>query len=194
MAVTFTNGTCGNNNGTTTIGAVTGGTAPYSYSFNGGTFGATTSFTSLAIGTYAVIIKDVNGCTFTTSVAISDIPGPTALATSSTNSTCGNANGTATIGAVTGGTSAYTYSFNGSGFSTTTLYSTLLAGTYPVIVKDANGCTFTTSVTVIDTPGPTALAVTTVNSTCTLANGVINIGAVTGGTSAYTYSVNGSLF
>src|SRR5205814_494032 len=130
-------------------------------SFNGSGFTATTTYTSLAAGTYPIIVKDANGCTFATTVTVVDTPGPTALAVTTTNSTCGNSNGTATIGAVTGGTSAYVYSFNGSAFSATTNYTGLAAGTYTVIVKDANGCTFTTTTTVTDTPGPTAIAIST---------------------------------
>lgn len=77
-----------------------------------------------------------------------DVPPPTALATSSTDATCGNADGTVTIGATTGGMSPYTYSFNGSPFTSTTAYSGLAAGTYNVVVKDTSGCTFTTTATV----------------------------------------------
>ncbi|NBT56903.1 MAG: hypothetical protein EBT05_19190, partial [Betaproteobacteria bacterium] len=116
------------------------------------------SYTGFAAGTYPVIVKDANGCTFTTSAIVIDSPGPTALVVTNTNTTCGNSNGTVTIGAVTGGTSAYVYSFNGGAFAATTSFTALAAGPYPVIVKDANGCTFTTSTTIVNTPGPTAIA------------------------------------
>jgi hypothetical protein len=56
------------------------------------------------------------------------------------NATCGASNGSFTIGAVTGGTSGYTYSVNASAFTGTTSYTGLAAGTYTVIVRDANGC------------------------------------------------------
>jgi large repetitive protein len=194
LVVNSTNSTCGNSNGTATIGATTGGVAPLTYSFNGSGFTATTNYTALAAGTYPVVVKDNNGCTFTTSVTVANTPGPTAIASTPVNANCGLSNGSVTLGAVTGGTSPYTYSFNGSGFTATTSYTALAAGSYAIIVKDANGCTFTTSVTVGNTPGPTALATSTVNSTCGASNGVINIGAVTGGTAAYTYSVNASAF
>jgi gliding motility-associated-like protein len=194
LATTHTNATCGSSTGTITMGAVTGGVGPYTYSVNASAFTGTTTYSGFAAGTYTVIVKDANGCTFTTSVTITNSSGPTALAVTSTNSTCGAANGTATIGAVTGGVAPYTYSFNGSAFTATTNYTLLAAGTYSVVVKDINGCTFTTSITIVNTAGPTALAVTSVNSTCGIANGIINIGAVTGGTAPYTYSVNASAF
>src|SRR5207248_3169921 len=132
------------------------------------------------------------GCECTATVV--DSPGPTALAVTTVNSTCSAANGVVNIGAVTGGTSAYTYSINASAFTATTSYTGLTAGTYTIIVKDANGCTFTTTATVVDSPGPTALAVTAANSTCGNSNGTVTIGAVTGGTAAYVYSFNASAF
>ena len=194
LVVTSTNASCGSLTGTATMGAVTGGIAPYTYSFNGSPFTATTTYTALASGVYTVIVKDVNGCTFTTTVTVGSNPGPIGLAVTTTNSTCGAANGVLTIGAVTSGTAPYSYSVNASAFTTTTVYGALTAGVYTVIVKDVNGCTFTTTATVINSPGPTALGVTTVNSTCGSNNGTINIGSVTGGTPVYTYSVNGNPF
>ncbi|MGZ6414351.1 MAG: hypothetical protein ACXVDW_09240, partial [Bacteroidia bacterium] len=194
LAVTTTNSTCGASNGVLTIGAVTSGTAPYSYSVNGSPFTTTTVYGALAAGTYTVIVKDVNGCTFTTTATVINSPGPTAVNVTTVNSTCGSNNGTINIGSVTGGTPAYTYSVNGNPFAATTTYTGFGSGTYTVIVKDANGCTFSTTATVVNTPGPTALAITTVNSTCVGSNGIVNIGAVTGGTATYVYSFNGSPF
>ena len=184
------NSTCGNSNGSVTIGAVTSGTAPFLYNFNGGGFSATTTYTGLAAGTYPIIVQDANGCTFNSSVIINNSPAPTAIAVTKVNATCGNANGSVTLGAVTGGTVPYTYSFNGSPFTGTLLYSGLAAGTYTIIVKDANGCTFTTTVTITNTPGPTALATSSTPAACGASTGTATIGAVTGGTGPYTYNFN----
>ncbi|MES2543890.1 MAG: M43 family zinc metalloprotease [Bacteroidota bacterium] len=194
VATTKVNTTCGATNGSVTIGAVTGGTAPYTYSFNGSAFTSTTNYPNLAAGTYSVVVKDANTCTYTTSVTITDTPGPTAVATTIVNATCGSANGSVTIGTVTGGTAPSTYSFNGSPFTATTNYTGLIAGTYPIIVKDANGCTFNTTVTITNAAGPTAVATTIANTTCGAANGSVTIGTVTGGTAPYTYSFNASSF
>ncbi|MCW3086496.1 MAG: hypothetical protein JWP12_3862 [Bacteroidetes bacterium] len=194
QATSTTNSTCGNANGTVTIGTTTGGTSPYTYSFNGGAFGSTVNFTGLAATTYTVTVKDANGCTFTVNPIVSNTPGPTAQATTTTNATCGNSNGTVNIGVTTGGTPPYTYSFDAGGFTATTNYTGLASGPHAVIVKDANGCTFTVNPNVGNTPGPTAIIRTTVSSTCGGTNGSITLGAVTGGTGPYTYSVNGSPF
>ncbi len=58
------------------------------------------------------------------------------------DATCGNNNGTITLGAVTGGVGPYTYSVNGSAFTATTVYNNLAAGNYTIAVTDANGCIF----------------------------------------------------
>ena len=46
----------------------------------------------------------------------------------------------------------------------------------------------------VPTGGATAVQVTTASTTCGLSNGTLTIGAVTGGTGPYTYSVDGSAF
>ncbi|MEL6661312.1 MAG: gliding motility-associated C-terminal domain-containing protein, partial [Bacteroidota bacterium] len=49
-----------------------------------------------------------------------------------------------------GGMSPYMYSFNGQGFSASTNYSDLFAGTYELTVEDANGCQLTSIVEIPD--------------------------------------------
>jgi gliding motility-associated-like protein len=194
QALTPTNSTCGNANGSVTIGATTGGNGAITYSFNGGAFSGTTSYTNLAAGTYTVIAQDANNCQFTQTTVVSNLPGPTAVALTPVSATCGGSNGSVTIGAVTGGTAAYTYSFNGSPFTATTSYTGLIANTYTVIVQDANNCQFTQTVTVNNSGGPSAVVLTPTNSTCGNPNGSIAVGAVTGGSGTITYSLNGGAF
>ena len=196
LASTPVNPTCGLSNGSITLGAVTGGTAPYTYSINGSGFTSTTSYTGLAAGSYTFIVRDTNGCEFTANpVTLTNEAGPTALASTPVDPTCGLSNGSIALGAVTGGTGPYTYSFNGSGFTATTSYPGLAAGSYAIIVRDVNGCEYPTSVTLTNQAGPTAVVTTIVDATCDGAsNGSITLGAVTGGVAPYTYSFNGSGF
>ena len=179
-----------------TIGAVTGGTAPYTYSVDGSAFTGTLVYNNLAAGNHTVSVTDANGCVFTAPPAtINSTGGATAVVVTTTAATCGNANGTLTIGAVTGGTAPYTYSVDGSAFTGTLVYNNLAAGNHTVAVKDANGCVFTAPpATINSTGGATAVVVTTTDATCGNANGTLTIGAVTGGTGPYTYSVDGSAF
>ncbi len=59
-----------------TLGAVTGGVASYTYSFDGSAFTATTNYTNLAAATYAIQVMDANGCIFSTSAIVANTSGP----------------------------------------------------------------------------------------------------------------------
>ena len=59
------------NNGSIDIVAVTGGTAPYGYSINSGSFGSSSNFTGLGSGTYTITVSDKFGCMFSKTVIVS---------------------------------------------------------------------------------------------------------------------------
>ncbi|MBS1510402.1 MAG: hypothetical protein JST86_06170 [Bacteroidetes bacterium] len=181
--------TCNSSNGTITAFG-SGGTGALQYSINGNTFQAGNTFTGLAPGTYTITVKDANGCTSSTTVTLTNFPGPAVTATS-TAATCSNVNGTITATG-TSGLAPLTYSINGGVFLTSNIFTGLAAGTYTVTVKDANGCTAITSVTVSSIGGPTVTAASTV-SACNVSNGSITITA-SGGTPGYQYSINGTSF
>jgi len=194
IAATPSNATCGQSNGTITLGAVTGGTAPFAFSVNASAFTGLTYYSGLAAGPYNVQVSDANGCIFSTIVSISNASGPTAIATTPTITSCGQSNGTIILGAVTGGTPPFTYSLDASAFTASTYYSSLAAGLHSIQVRDANGCIFSTTVTISNANGPTAIDITLINATCGLSNGTMTLGAVTGGTAPFTYSVDASSF
>src|SRR4030095_7678535 len=120
--------------------------------------------------------------------------GPTNVNVTPSDADCGAANGSLTIGAVTGGTGPYTYSVDNGGYSSTTNYNNLAAGAHTVDVKDANGCVFSKTVTIDAGTGPTDINVNTTNENCGKTNGSITITSVSGGTAPYTYSVDNSAF
>jgi len=107
--------------------------------------------------TYTVTITDRNGCTASDQVTITVMP-PVALTTTPVvyaggyNITCNGASDGAIDLGVTGGETPYTYAWNGpSGFTSSAEdISALRAGTYMVIVTDANSCTATTTVVLIE--------------------------------------------
>src|SRR5687767_14424769 len=101
---------------------------------------------------------------------------------------CNGGTGSATVVA-SGGTTAYSYSWNTVPVKTTATATGLAAGTYTVTVTDANGCSKTASVTITQ---PTVLnaAAISANVSCNgLANGSASVIA-SGGTPAYAYSWN----
>ncbi|HRI28124.1 MAG TPA: hypothetical protein PK715_08730, partial [Chitinophagales bacterium] len=141
----------------------------------------TADITGLGSGIYIVTVTDSNGCTAVESATITDLGGIT-LSLTTTDATCGLANGSIT-GTVSGGSGSYTYEWdNGSADANLT---NLSGGTYSVTVTDSNGCTATASGTITDLGNPT-VSLTAVNATCGLANGSIT-GTVSGGSGSYTY-------
>jgi len=191
IAIASTNSHCINADGTVTLGTVTGGVGPYLYSFDGSGFTSTTNYTNLAARTYAVIVQDANGCTFNSSAVVGNSDGPSAAVVTSTNATCGNNDGTITIGAVTGGVIPYTYQLNGTGgFTTIPTFNNLGAGTYTIAVKDANGCIFNPTPVVIGTIGGPTVTITNPAATCAPGTVDITAAAITAGSTAgltYTY-------
>ena len=165
LSVTLTSQTninCnGGSNGAINITAA-GGTAPYTYNWGGGI--TTEDRTGLTAGTYIVTVTDNNGCTATSSVTITQ-PAALTLTTTKVNPSCPSgatpplsSNGTIDL-TVSGGTATFTYAWTtvgGSGLTPATQdQSGLTAGTYNVTVTDANGCTATTSVTLVNqNPNP----------------------------------------
>jgi SprB repeat len=169
LTSTVTNITCnGNNNGTATV-TPSGGTTPYTYNWNGTPTGdGTATITGLATGNYSVTVTDARGCTAVRTVNITQ-PNPLTLTAAFVNPSCppgvatlGN-NGSITL-TVGGGTTPYSYFWTASGGgiipsgqATSQNLTLLVAGTYTVVVTDANGCTRTTSVTLTNLfPVPTA--------------------------------------
>ncbi|MBC5992597.1 NHL domain-containing protein [Pontibacter cellulosilyticus] len=127
--------------------SVTGGVTPYTYSWSpvGGT-AATAS--NLKAGTYTVTVTDAQSQTVSSTVSITQ-PSTLSASISKTDVTmAGGADGTATVVAE-GGTSPYTYAWSPSG-GTDSKATGLTAGTYTVIVKDANNCSITKSITIVD--------------------------------------------
>lgn len=197
-APTKIDATCGNNNGKIFVTGVTGGITPYMYSNdNGVTFQAADSFVNLAPGTYSIVVKEAGNCLSTPqSVTIFPNNGPTSVSAVGTPpSSCTVNDGTITVTDSTGGgtgTPPFTFSINGVTFQSGTLFSGLGGGTYTVTVRDANGCTATSTPVSIFAPGaPTGIDTTVTNSTCGAANGKIIIDSVFNGTGPFQYSIDG---
>lgn len=173
-------------------GFASGGTAPYQYSLDGTNF-QTAAFQNLRTGTYTLTVKDDNDCTTTSIVTVSE---PDVLMASATtiNVDCnGNSTGTAAL-SVTGGSTPYSYSLDGTTFNPTVDLSALAAGMYTVTVQDANNCETTVSFT-IEEPDALMLSVTdSKDISCNGADdGSITV-AATGGTGPYEYRLSDTGF
>jgi gliding motility-associated-like protein len=171
------------------VATTTGGTPPYSFSWNTGVLSS--SITNLCVGNYTLFVADAKNCT--TSVSV-NIPQPNQLVSNATktDASCNGAcDGTATL-TPSGGTGPYTYLWT-PGNQTTATLTGLCPGTYNYTVTDANNCKDLGSVTVSQ-PLPLSIVITPTQPSC---NGVCDGKATavpTGGTGPYTYSwSNGQL-
>ncbi|MGB5318370.1 MAG: Two component regulator three Y domain-containing protein, partial [Eudoraea sp.] len=122
-----------------------------------------------------LITLDTNGDTIDIGSGISPIA---VSATASDSFGCGAASVDVTIN-TSGGTSPYRYSLDGgtnfSGtFAATAVFTVTAAGTYNILIEDANGCTRTANIDVEDLTPP-VFNVTTADANC----GGINDGQIT---------------
>ena len=169
--------------------AVTGGTAFYSYAWSPVSANGNT-LSNLSAGTYNVVVTDVNGCSASTSVGLTQPTTALSVSTTSTSTSCfGNSTGTATALAA-GGTAPYQYQWSPGGGSASTA-TALTAGNYSVIVTDNKGCNANATV-VVSQPQQLTVTISGNNATCGLSNGTVN-SQINGGTSPFTYAwSNGS--
>lgn len=183
---------CTSNNGSVTLSA-TGGTAPYTYSVNNGTAQSNATFTGLAAGNYTYSITDATGCSTSGTFSLTSSSGNlAATGTIASPILCNGQTATVTVSA-TGGSATYTYSINGTTYQASNSFANLAAGTYTVYAKDANGCVAQSSITVTQ---PTAIALNVVPTmiTCNGAHNGSLAATATGGTSPFTYSIDGTNF
>jgi len=130
----------------TVTAAGTGGTGTKTFVWSTGSTSTTT--TGLSAGTYSVTATDANGCTANTTANVTQRPLLEVSITDPTPVTCkGGSNSTATASS-TGGTGSKSYLWSNA--ETTNSATTLSAGSQSVTVTDANGCTATESVEVVE--------------------------------------------
>lgn len=173
--------------------SVSGSVPPYTYAWTGpGGFSSTNEdITGLCMGTYDVTITDANFCTTTLNLTINE-PTPIVLVTGSTNSNCGQADGSVDVVA-SGGTVAGSYGYlwensTPSVVGTTSLVTGLPAGSYTVTVTDDNGCTATTTQAITDVGGGTASTTADIMVSCNgLCDGQASV-IMAGGTTPFTYA------
>ncbi len=172
--------------------SVTGGTAPYTYSWSNAV--NTEDIASVAAGSYSFVVSDNNGCTFSNNLAITQPLAPLAVTNSSVNVSCFNGtNGTIDL-TVAGGTSPYVYSWaNGQyllSFTSQDL-SNIPAEFYHYVVTDAHGCVVLDTIEVTQ-PALLTTSVVGVDILCKGGNtGSIDL-TVTGGTLPYIYDWSNS--
>ncbi|MEM9337885.1 MAG: T9SS type A sorting domain-containing protein [Bacteroidota bacterium] len=176
--------------GTLTLSNVGGGNGGYQYTWSDGASANTSSRSGLASGTYSVLIEDVAGCTLEITNLVISNPSPVSLTISDqTDVGCkGESTGSLTVTG-SGGTGAYEYRLAGGGWQTSGTFSALPAGDYPVSVRDANMCEFSTTATLSEPGEALSVGLAVVNATCE-AQGRVTA-TPSGGTPPYLFSWEG---
>ncbi len=178
------------------IAATAAGSTGFTYSLNGGSFQASGTFSGLAVGSYTITAKDVNGCLGSNSFTVTAVSCPTiALTATPTNATGPAASNGSISASASGGVAPYTYSKDaGANFQASGSFTNLAPGTYVMVAKDANGCLSTSVNTVVGVSCPTITANATTSSTikCETNTGSVTITA--GGSTGFMYNLNGGTF
>jgi subtilisin-like proprotein convertase family protein len=162
---------CNQGNGSIDI-FVVGGTPSYNFTWSNGA--TSEDISNLSSGAYSLLVSDQNGCTKTYSTNIENVGANFAITSvTSEDEICSNAQGLINI-TVENGSNPYSYTWS-NGASSEDI-DNLSAGTYDVVVNDANGCTTTESYTILNNTGTLSLdGFDITHETCGQANGIIDL-------------------
>lgn len=156
------------------------------FTYTWSSIGSGASATNLTAGTYNVTAADPNGCTGEVSFDIEQ--GPSTVDAGLTIDAGVSCTGTTNTGALSvspsGGTGPYTRLWSTG--ATTVSVSNLAAGTYSVIVTDANGCQDTAQVTLSATTSTIASPTILTNDTSVCAGTSLTLLGQTNSTSSWT--------
>lgn len=144
---------------------------------NGGVY----TFTNVPAGTYNVLVADSLGCITNLGKLCITQPKPIFAEKNVTNPSCfDSTNGSICLTNICGGTAPYTFSkdgglnFVGSTSGSRYTFRDLHAGTYTIVIKDANGCTKQLCTVTLTQPDPITANVTA-TSACETGTGTITV-------------------
>ncbi|WP_176842441.1 SprB repeat-containing protein [Chitinophaga filiformis] len=166
-----------------------GGTSPYKYAINNGTWQDSPVFTGLSAGDYIFRIRDAGACIDDTTVTLTATYAPISTTADVTDVKCyGESNGAVKLH-VSGGDGNYSYQWNTPSFSGGAAEN-MPAGDYTINIADDKGCKQTVTYTV-DQPEKLELALTSTSICEGASDGSIDA-TVSGGTTPYKYSLDQS--
>ncbi|MCW3128448.1 MAG: hypothetical protein JWO03_4106, partial [Bacteroidetes bacterium] len=169
----------------TVTAIVTGGRAPYRYTWSPAQSN-TNTLTGLLAGTYRLTVTDTSGCTITGQIIVNQPPVLTSYAIKTNLTGAGTNDGTVKVHQ-TGGTGPYTYTWTPPVVGNVDTACCLSAGTYIIRVCDSKGCCVQDTA-IITVPPPINVVFTLGNVSCF---GVCDGSAsavATGGVQPYTYA------
>lgn len=174
---------------------VLGGTTPYTYAWSNTS--TDEDPTGLTAGNYVVLVTDTNGCTGTLNVTVEEPADVDVIITNVSefggfNLSCETSEDGSAEAVVSGGFAPYTYAWDNG--STGAMLSDVAAGTYSVIVTDANGCTGMSQVS-LEAPGGMTVDFRIEDASCFGDNdGAVSVSGIEGGTPPYQYAIDDEEF
>ena len=194
-SLVITDESCAGNDGNITGIIVSGGSAPYSYAWNG-TTGSGLDTIGAAAGVYTLMITDQFGCSVTS--APFTIGSSTGLSIDLSGLSVIDANCLASDGSisgviVSGGTLPYSYTWNGLVASSEDTVG-IGSGNYTLEITDNAGCNISAgpfTVSSLNTLVVDSIGFVTVDENCTAVDGSISGIAVSGGSGTYSFAWNG---
>ncbi len=176
----ITDETCGLNNGAVNVSINDFGQGlALTYDWSNGAI--TQDISNLSAGTYTVDITDNFGCTMSSTAIVNNQTGTFDISNAVvTQANCGTASGAINI-TIAGGTSPYTFMWSNGAI--TEDVSALVPGDYSVTVSDNANCSLTQTFTINNSFQVSGVVT---NSSCSTANGAVNITTV-GGSLPNTY-------
>ena len=176
-----------------------GGTPPYIYYVNSTTdFQTSPIITVDSAGVYDITVMDINNCSAYAVVTVEAIPEPEFTVTQTDILCTGTSEGTISINVTNSQGYALQYSIDGGvTYFNSPVFTSLAQGSYDVVVQYTLGSAVCTTdsqtVTITAAPPLTGTAALDAPYTCTN-DATITVSGVSGGTSPYTYSLDGINF
>jgi hypothetical protein len=168
----------------------TGNNGPFTYSVNNNTPQSSNTFTNLGAGIYNYTVTDNQGCTTSGSISMTATTTIGAILAQTSTIACAGAQTANLVVTPSGGSAPYSYSINNGADQASNTFNNLGAGTYTIGVIDANGCSTSILYTVTE-PAPLNVNMIPTMISCNGANDGVLTAQVSGGTSPYTYALNG---
>ena len=188
LAITTINLSCFGDNSGAASSTVTGGTAPFTYTWSNGSIGS--SVNGLAAGNYDLTIVDDSGCVVIEPFTITE-PNEINISISFVQPACGDSNGSALATVTNTQGPISTYLWDDLLSTTTANLDTIPAGFYTVSVTDSAGCEASQGVA-ISNFGAAILATTATDNNCSNENTAFATVAAIGG-APFTFEWNDGL-
>ncbi len=164
---------------------VSGGIAPYNYSWNSTPIQTIDTAFNLIKGIYTITATDANNCIIIDSILV-DEPDLLVISLDSTDVSCFHAMDGSVTSSVSGGTMPYNYAWNTTPVQDSIAIINLPGGSYALMVTDTNGCIANNSI-IVNEPTEILASFSTTQVTCFgLSDGDATV-FPTGGVGGYTY-------